>query len=321
MRPNDTMERLVRQLKYRAAPEFRDRAWQSMLAELEATGPVEPQPIWRIVMTSKTTYCVAAAAAAVVLALLVLPLGGPLDDYHVVLAEVVKKTDAIDTLTHREKRVGYKLGEEKPTRAATVFRQASSELGIVEKQYDADGELMHVAYILKKDKRFLLVFPGSKMYLEVPLGDGPVALMEDFSPKGLVKVLTRHGYTKLEPIELDGRKAEGFEMSKTQVEDLLSVYNYKEYGFLLPVNELTMRLYVDAETSLPVRSESDFTTGRGLLTGFNELRCHFEAYDLQWGVEIDPEEFVPDIPDDYRKVDLDSFKERRSEREDKAPEG
>lgn len=317
MKRDDTMERLVEQLKYRAAPEFRGRARKSMLAELDAAGPVNPQPLWRIVMTSKTTYCVTAVVAAVVFAFLVLPLGSPLDNHHVVLAEVVKKTEAIDTLTHREKRVCYQLGQEKPTGEATVFRQASGKLGIVERQYDADGKLMHVAYFLKKEKRFLIVFPRSKMYLAVSLGDESVALMEDFSPKGLVKLLTRHGYTKLEPTELDGRKVEGFQMSRKQVEDLLSIYNYKKYGYLFPVDELTIRLYVDVETSLPVRTESDFTTGRGLLTGFNELRCHFEAYDIQWGVKIDPEDFVPDIPDDYERVDLDSSKVRQSEGEEK----
>lgn len=318
MRPNDTMERLVRQLKYRAAPEFRSRACKSMLAELDEASSVKPQSIWRIVMTSKTTHCVTAIAAAAVLAFLVLPLGGPLDNDHVVWAEVVKKTAAIDTLTLREKRVCYKLGQEEPTGEATVSRQASGKLGIVERQYDADGKLMHVAYFLKKDKRFLIVFPGSKMYLEVLLGDESVALMEDFSPKGLVKLLTHHGYTKLEPTELDGRRVEGFQMSKKQVEDLLSIYNYKKYGYLFPVNELTIRLYVDVETSLPVRTESDFTTSRGLLTGFNELRCHFEAYDIQWGAKIDPEDFVPNIPDDYERVDLNSPEVRRSKGEEKA---
>ena len=47
-------------------------------------------------MTSRATHCMTAAAAAVVLIFLVLPLGGPLDSQHVVLADVVKKTEAIE---------------------------------------------------------------------------------------------------------------------------------------------------------------------------------------------------------------------------------
>ncbi len=185
-------------------------------------------------------------------------------------------------------------------------RGALCQLGIVEKQYDADGNLTHVAYLLKKEKHFVILMPKVKRYLEWPLGDEAMALMEDFSPKGLVKLLTRHGYTKLEPAKLDGRKVEGFEMSKEQVKDVLSIYNYEKYGFIFPVKEMTSRLWVDVETSLPVRSECDFTTGRGLLTGGMKLRCHWEAYDLQWGVNVDPKEFVPDIPDDYERIGLKS---------------
>ncbi len=322
MKPTDAIEHLLKRLKYRATPEFRLSARERMLSELErarAAHEIKPQPLplWRIIMSSRTTYYAGAVSVLVALALVVLPLGGPLDNHGVVWADVVKKTEAVDTLTYREKRLVYKLGEEALLHEFNVFKKASSKFGIVEKQYDSKGELTHVAYFLKKDKRMLVVFPRNKRYLEVPLSDEGVALMDDFSPKGMVKLLTRHGYKKLEPTELDGRKVEGFQMSQKQVQDVLDIYNYKKYGFIFPAKEITLRLWVDVESSLPVRAECDFTTGRGLLTGFKKLRCRFKAYDIQWDVKIDPEDFVPNIPDDYKPIDLKSLDVQPSQSKEK----
>src|SRR5574340_1454599 len=121
---------------------------------------------------------------------------------------------------------------------------------------------MYAAYILKKEKRVVILFPAAKKYLDLALNDRLAALSDDVSPKGLVRLLTRHGYTKLGRAEFEGREVEGFEMSRESVEALLSGFReYKEVMFLFPVKSGAARLWIDVETSLPVGVQAELEAG------------------------------------------------------------
>jgi hypothetical protein len=73
------------------------------------------------------------------------------------------------------------------------------------------------------------------------------------------------------------------------------------------MKEIRLRLWVDIEDSLPFGAETELVVGRGLLTGYREVRAHFTSYDIRWGVAIDPTTFVPDIPADYERIDIPWF--------------
>jgi len=76
---------------------------------------------------------------------------------------------------------------------------------------------------------------------------------------------------------------------------------------MCPARDLVGRLWIDVETSLPVGSQIEFNTGRGLLTGFKKLHCEFKAYDLQWDAEIPEGIFDPAIPEDYTELRITDF--------------
>lgn len=253
-------------------------------------------------MTSKAArYAAAGSIAVAVVAAAVLLFGPSLGNHGVVLAEVVEKTQAFKSLVHREKRVFYPQGEDQPSLAGDAVKYISAGLGSVEKHYNANGELLYAAYFLKKEKRVVVVFPALKRYLDLPLNDDLAALSDDLSPQGLVKLLTHKGCTHLGRSERDGREVEGFEMSRDSIWDVVSRFRQ---GFpLFPVKSAAARLWIDVETSLPVGVEAELEAGRGLLTGFQEGTAHFRAYDFQWGVDIDPKVFVPDIPADCERMD------------------
>ena len=306
MRPVDDVERLVRRLKHRARPEFRTAAREKMLAELDWSGVPGRPSLWRTVVSSKLArYATAGSVAVAALAAAVLLFGLPLGNRGVVLAEVVRKTQGISTLVHHEKRVFYRKGEEQPSLLSDGVKYASSDLGHVEKQYAADGRLVYTAYCLRKDRRVVIVFPAMRRYLDFPLTDKHAALTDDVSPQGLVRLLTRHGYSRLGRAEFDGHRVEGFEMSRESMQALLSAFqDYPEVSMLFPVTRATARLWIDVQTSLPVGVEAEVETGGGLLTGFQEGGVRITAYGFEWNPEIDPKVFVPDIPAGYERMDL-----------------
>ena len=303
MKPVDDLERLVKRLKHRASPGFRTAAREKMLAELDRTVALKPRSLWRTVMSSKLArYATAGSIAVAVLVAVVFLVGLPLGNHGVVLAQVVEKTQAFKTLVHREKRAFYRQGEDQPFLVGDAVKYVSADLGSVEKHYHADGELLYAAYFLKKENRVVVVFPGMKRYLDLPLNEDLAALSDDLSPQGLVRLLTSKGHTKLGRSELDGRRVEGFEMSRESIWDVVS--RFRQGFFLFPVKSAAARLWIDVETSLPVAVEAELEAGRGPLTGFQEGTGRFKGYDFQWGAEIDPKVFVPDVPADYERMEL-----------------
>ena len=75
-------------------------------------------------------------------------------------------------MIYRERRLGYRLGEEKPYRRAKARKYVSTDVGMAEEQYDPNRILMHRAYFLKEARKIILVFPSSKKYIEMPTQGG-----------------------------------------------------------------------------------------------------------------------------------------------------
>jgi|GEM_PF-1167899 len=309
MKPADDVEELIRQLKCRATPEFRAAAREKMLAELDKAVAAQRPSLWRTIVTNKATrYATAASILVAALAAVVFWFGVSPDHHGVVLAEAVKRTQAMNTMIHREHRAFYRKGDEKPFLQGEAVKYISTDLGQVEKQYGANGELMYVAYYVKKEKRVVVLFPAVKRYLDLPLTDKLARLTDDVSPKGLVGLLTRHGHAELGRATFDGREVEGFEMSRESIGAVVSAFqDYPEVLILFPVKSAAARLWIDVKTSLPVGVEAELENGRGLLSLWQEGTVRFRAYDFQWNPDLDPEMFVPNIPPDYQPLDLQSI--------------
>ncbi|UCD49185.1 MAG: hypothetical protein JSW27_16830 [Phycisphaerales bacterium] len=254
-------------------------------------------------MESKITKYSAAATILVAASLVLFDPFGLLGRQSIVLAEVAQKTSAARTVMHRETRVAYRIGEAEPFRRAEVQKYVSDDIGFVEEQYDPNGALMHRGYFLKETQKIIVVFPSSKKYVEMPAKGGFYdQLAELMAPGGFVNYFVSRDHTKLGRSHFDGIEAEGFETNAIDLSPLPD-----QMRFVFPVENLTGRLWIDVETSLPVGIEMDLTTGRGLMTGFRKIRGVFTAYDFQWNAELPEGIFEPNIPEDYTQIDLGSL--------------
>ena len=123
-------------------------------------------------------------------------------------------------------------------------------------------------------------------------------MLNQLNPKGMVEWLLSEEYTKLGRKTIDGAEAEGFEVKNPKM--------FTDFAgqspYLCPIERSVMRLWVDVETSLPVRAEGKIVMGKGFLTGFKRMEVDIVAYDIQWGVKIDDAVFELNIPDDYTEI-------------------
>lgn len=268
------------------------------------TEPGLHRGIWRTIMESKVTRYSAAATILVATSLVLFDPFGLFGGRHgVVLAEVAQKTNEARTVIYRERRLGYRPGEEKPYREAEARKYVSADVGMAEEQYDPNGILMHRAYFLKEAQKIILVFPSSKKYIEMFTKGGFYdALANMMTPGGMVNYITSRHYTELGHSQFDGFEVEGFE---TSLIDLFPIPD--QIRFVFPIKDLTGRLWINVETSLPVGIETELTADRGLLNGFRKMRGVFTSYDFQWNAEIPEGVFDPNIPEDYTLIDLGSL--------------
>ena len=259
--------------------------------------------IWRTIMESKATrYSVAATILVAASLILTNPFGFLGSSHSVALGEVAAKVGQMQTATHKEKRFFYEQGQDKPFLEADVRKFISTERGVVEEQYDRQGDLLYRAYMLKQERRFLLVLPPWKVYLDLPLDETFIDKIDSVTPKGLIDYFTSHGCAELGPGRFDGHDVEGFEIGDLSISPIPP-----QYRFLFPFEKMKFRLWVDVQTSLPAGVEMEVTTDRSPLTGFKRLHVTARAYDVQWDAPIPDGTFDPNIPTDYQPLNLDSL--------------
>jgi hypothetical protein len=257
--------------------------------------------LWRTIMESKATkYSVAATILVATSLVLLNPFSG--SRHGVVLGEVAQKLNETRTVMHKEKRLAWRPGEDKPFFEGEARKYISTDIGFMEEQYDPNGAVEHRFYLLKEGQ-IVLVFPPSKRYIKLPArGRIYEELLRMTTPTGMVNYFTAMPHTKLGRSHFGDFEAEGFEVSHV---DFSLVQDYIKY--LFPIRNLSARLWVDAETSLPVTIEMKMDADRGLLNGFQKVHAEFTAYDFQWNAELPVGILDPNIPPDYTQIGLGSI--------------
>lgn len=294
--------------------EFDHTKWLGRLAAI-TQGPKTPSPrtrdvkgkprrkIWRTIMENKVTRYSAAAVVTLSAALVLVSPFGTSRNGSVVLADVAEKVSEMGNSVLRGQRTIWYQGQAQPCLRANATAYVSAEHGYMEQQYDAAGMLTHRAYFLKEPRRFVLVIPPEKRYLEVPVSEDIFdRLTTVLTPSGMVTHITASPYTELGRRYSDGLEVEGFETSDHQLFAVPGALR-----FLLPVDTVTARLWIDVDSSLPTDIEIDFTTNRTVLSGFKKLRAEFRVQDIQWDAELPEGIFDPNIPTDYTPINLESI--------------
>ncbi len=270
------------------------------------TGCTKSEPhktIWRTIMESKITKYSAAATILVAASLVLFdPFGLSGGRHGVVLAEAAERMNEVLTITHKEKRVYYEQGNDEPLLRAEAVKYISSRQGIVEEQYDQEGNLMHRVYIQKEPQQLVFLFVKGKQYLMMPMADSWARLMENLTPKGIVEHFKAGNCKELGPAKIDGHDVVGFETL-----DAGSFPIPQQYHFLFPIEGIKWQFWIEEKSLLPVAIDLEVTTGRGLFTSFKKMRITCHAYDMQYDQEIPASVFDPNIPDDYVPLNLESI--------------
>ncbi len=257
---------------------------------------------WRKIMESKATKYSAAATILVTASLVLFDPFGLFGGRHgVVLAEAVERMNEVTTIRHKEKRVYYEQGKDEPLLRTDVIKYVSSHHGIVEEQYDEEGNLMYRVYIRKEPQEFVLLFVREKQYLKMPIADSWARLMENLTPKGIVDHFKAGNCKELGPAEIDGHDVVGFETLDAGMFPIPG-----QYRFLFPIREIKWQFWIDDRSLLPIAADLEVTTGRGLFTSFKELRITCHDYDVRYDEDIPETVFDPNIPADYVPLNLES---------------
>jgi len=135
-----------------------------------------------------------------------------------------------------------------------------------------DGRLHTIKYLVPARKTFVMVQPELKRYMEGTLSDTEAAeMLEQQDPRRFCPQVLAGDYSKLGRSEIDGIEVEGIEA---------------------PLENQTLRLWVDVKTNWPVRIEVEGKFGQ-------HQSSHMVMDHFQWDAEIDPALFEPNIPDDF----------------------
>jgi hypothetical protein len=202
----------------------------------------------------------------------------------------------------KARRVHTKVGQEEPFFEGDILRYFHPNYGSVEESYD-DGELVMLAYCSISEKAAIAVFPENKVYCRIDLNEELLSLVEYTNPAntdGIMKEFGSDRCVRLGRREIDGVRTEGFE-----VKDVKLLSGVPQ--FILHVEDINIRLWVDEETLLPVRVEGEGSVR--LMTMFN-FKYEEVMYDIEYDVEIDESIFDPNIPDDYILIDPANMAEK-----------
>lgn len=245
--------------------------------------------IWRKIMKSSTTR-MAAAAVIIVAALFALNIIG--NGGGVAWGEVLDNIHKVGAFAYRMKLNMVGMIEEKESLELEVEGWVSEENGIRTNTYKK-GKLRTKGYLSISDQVAVTLIPDEKTYLRMRLTDELFEKLqrEFYDPRKLLEEFMKYDYKKLGRSTIDGIEVEGIECRDPKIAKGVSAEIAGEM-----IGNVVARLWADVENDLPIRLQIEVFSEDG------EKAFDMVTYGYQWDVKIDPREFEPDIPDDYKLV-------------------
>jgi len=300
MRSAENIEKFIKNVRCKASAEMHKRTLNDALEVHSQSRKVEwaaaHSNIWRTIMTSKITKLSSAALIIIAIMVSMIYFGGSIDGSGVALADVIRSIQSASSAVWHEQRVIACNGEELPFLKSDAVRYYSLEYGGMEAMYNKEDLLLHQAYWLPEENVYLDVAPLFKQYKRRELTEAERAI-GGRSVEAIVELVKSEKTTKLGRSKIDGREAEGFEIKNSRIA-----------GALVPVafDSLTARLWIDVETSLPLRYEAELVISDRhitFFTGGKAVEVKVTGDQFQWDVELEPGIFEPNIPPGYTAVE------------------
>ena len=307
MRPAENIKRLVKNARIVINPEIKKTALKELIDELEkpkttsSTGTTSA--VWRIMMKSRITK-IAATAVIIIVIIGLHQFNNSINGTSVVWADVAERLEKVSSYKAKARRVLTEVGQEEPFFEGEILRYFSPDYGSVEESYD-DGKLVMLAYCSISEKAVLIVFPLNKVYCRFDFNEELLSLVEFTNPAntdGIMKLFGSERCVRLGSKEIDGVIAEGFEVKEVKVFSQVP-------RFLLYLEDMNIRLWVNGETLLPMRIEGEGFF-KGLMTLFKNCRYQEVMHSIEYDAEIDESIFDPNIPDDYILIDPANITEK-----------
>lgn len=281
MRPTDDIRRFIDKAAVSTNPPADKAVLETVLmARRKATdkaSAVAKPSVRSIIM--RNSYVKLALAAVVILAVVLgltefLSPGGK---SGVAWAQVMEKAAQAPTVVfNATSEYSYPQGRKLVLPSKSY---ESAEYGIKSEIY-YEGKLLGIHYILPRQKVTYRIRVDRKQYWRIDWSDEEAARRSQIDdPRTWLKQILSGEYTKLGRTTINGKAAEGVECKLPQVAGADNI----------------MRLWVDVETNLPVRIESErLAMMEGQMRPQKGVMENFE-----WDVQLDESLFEPNIPPDY----------------------
>ncbi len=165
---------------------------------------------------------------------------------------------------------------------------ASSEYGFRIDTF-TDGNLSMRMYMKPEEKLMVTVVPQAKQYMRMLMDDEQLDdwRRQSQDPRYMVTGFVSDEYAELGKDTIGGIEVKGIEMVNPQA--FQGVYD-----------SFVGRLWVDVETELPVRMETEAE----IVVGEEQIQQTMVMDGFEWHVDLGPEVFEPNIPDDYKLIEV-----------------
>ena len=292
MSPSESIEKLIKKLRYQANTETHQRILGNVLqtldeSEKDKTGVVTPN-IRSIIMKSPITKLAAAAVIIIAVIVGVNQLIGPVNVTSVALADVLERIEQAQAYMYKTKMSttgtgmpGMPAREMEMEGTATISNEYGMKMEMTMVDANSGEKTIQEMYMIPNDKVMVMVLPAQKKYIRMEFTEDLLARMkkQNNDPREMVKQIMGCNYTELGRSKIDGIEVQGFETTDPKLMAGMAQH-------------VKLTLWVDAATWLPVRQEMDIQVNE-------QMQMHGVVYDYQWNIQASPDAFKPVIPEDF----------------------
>jgi len=305
MKPTDPMEDIVKQLRYEARPEVRDRVLkqaQEALDEMETTALAAGRPrIGRITMNAHTRkLALAAAAILIVLGGISLWPGGHPETGQWWLGppaawgqEILNSLGSIEAVVYRQ-RAGYSSDYGPPRMSVGWEKRYNAQDRYRRDRYDDGVHIMNTQWVVPDGNGIEMIEVSYEYECWFAEQDQAYGFMESMIErmKWYVGLVEKADHL-LEPQTFDGHECVGFQVSEARYGD--------------NPEERFDRIWFDVETKLPMRIER-----HGISLDYDASRKLILIHDqFEYFAEVPANLFVPEIPEGYVNAHPDEVRTAR----------
>ena len=295
MTSEKTIEERLEKLAQAISPD--ETLIENVMSRINATpiagpsiGPV--QNIWRTIMKNPITKL--AAAAVIIIACFTGLHFWKSTGSGIALADVLTRIEQVTGYMYQMSSTMTRQGTTTNSTSTVLVSQDHGVRTIRQGIDPNNGEIQDVStsYILPGQNSLIRINHGEKTYMRMKFEDATTENHEeDNDPRTMIKQFLSCDHTSLGQSVIDGVTVEGFQTTDPAYKG--SFYEQTALFGGPRLEKVNVKIWVDVNTFLPVRSEEDIVTKGG-------KSIYQVSYDFRWNVVVNPDDFEPNIPEDYR---------------------